>query len=119
MRVQGAVRLSRASEPQPDVALIAPRKDYYRSGHPAGADTFLLIEVSDATLRYDLDVKVPLYARHGVPEVWIIDLQACRMLSFRSPADGRYRDEISTEVPGDTPIAALPCVMVDLSGLLL
>jgi Uma2 family endonuclease len=118
VRVQGAVRLSRASEPQPDVALLAPRKDYYRAGQPSGADTFLLIEVSDSTLRYDRDVKVPLYARHGVPEVWIIDLQASRILSFRSPADGKYRDETSTEAPGDTAIKALPGLTVDLSELL-
>lgn len=75
VRVQGAVRLSRMSEPQPDTALLVPRKDYYRAAHPTGDNTFLVIEVSDSTLRYDRNVKVPLYARHAVPEVWIADLQ--------------------------------------------
>ena len=118
VRVQGAVRLSRASEPQPDVALLVPRTDYYRAGHPAGDNTFLVIEVSDSTLRYDRNVKVPLYARHGVPEVWIVDIPGSQVHFYRSPADGRYRDETSAAVPGPTPIMALPSVTVELSSLM-
>lgn len=118
VRVQGAVRLSRASEPQPDVALLLPRTDYYRAGHPSGDNTFLVIEVSDSTLRYDRNVKVPLYARHGVPEVWIVDITGNQVHFYRNPADGRYRNEASAAEPGATPIMALPAVAVDLSGLM-
>ncbi|HET6630153.1 MAG TPA: Uma2 family endonuclease [Woeseiaceae bacterium] len=118
VRVQGAVRLSQASEPQPDVALLVPRTDYYREGHPSGATTFLVIEVSDSTLRYDCDVKVPLYARHGVPEVWIVDIRSARILCWRLPAGGAYRDEAAIAEPGETPITALPGVSVNLSRLL-
>lgn len=120
VRVQGAVRLSRMSEPQPDVALLVPRTDYYRAGHPSGENTYLVIEVSDSTLRYDRDVKVPLYARHGVPEVWIVDLQNNRLLLWRSPADGKYAEAATTAGPGEMremPIAALAGMTVDLSGL--
>lgn len=118
VRVQGAVRLSRSSEPQPDVALLVPRTDYYRVGHPSGENTFLVIEVSDSTLRYDRDVKVPLYARHEVPEVWIVDLRAGRLLAYRTPVNGAYRDEASTDDLGETPISALPGLVVDLTNLL-
>lgn len=118
VRVRGAVRLSRVTEPQPDIALLVPQADFYRAAHPAGANTYLVIEVSDSTLRYDRNVKVPLYARHGVPEVWIADLRERRMQFFHSPIDGEYREESSIAAPGEMPIGALPGVTVDLSGLL-
>lgn len=118
VRVQGAVRLNRMTEPQPDIALLVPRDDFYRAGHPTGVNTYLVIEVSDSTLRYDIDIKVPLYARHGVPEVWIADPGEGRILFFGSPADGEYREASSATAPGETPIGALPGVAVDLSGVL-
>jgi Uma2 family endonuclease len=93
------------------------RDDYYRRAHPTPADVLLLVEVSDSTLRYDRDVKVALYARHGIPEVWIVDLQNLQVYFHRSPEDGRYLDQTTGE-PGVTPLAALPGVAVDLSGLL-
>jgi Uma2 family endonuclease len=117
-RIQGAIRLSQITEPEPDVAMLRPRADFYRHAHPTGTDTLLVIEVSDSTLRYDRDVRVPLYARHGVPEVWIVDLQHGRLLVYGSPADGEYRQQTSVEQPGVTPLAALPGVSVDLSRLL-
>jgi Uma2 family endonuclease len=117
VQIQSVVRLDRSSEPQPDVALLVPRTDFYRSAHPSPADVLLLIEVSDSTLRYDRDVKAPLYARHGIPEFWIVDLQNMSLRTYRSPVDGKYREEDSTKEPGVTPIAALPAVEVDLFGL--
>ncbi len=115
LRVQNPVRLSRSSEPEPDIAVLKPRADRYRHAHPVGLDTLLVIEVSDSSLRYDCDVKVPLYARHEVPEVWIIDLQGERVLFYRSLADGAYRDHSVDSRPGDASPAALPGVAVDLS----
>jgi len=116
-RIQGAIRLSHITEPEPDVAVLKPRSDFYRHIQPAGTDTLLVIEVSDSTLRYDRDIKVPLYARHGVPEVWVVDLQHSRLLVYGSLADGEYRRHESVEHPGMTPLAALTGVSVDLSAL--
>jgi len=116
-RIRGAIRLSQITEPEPDVAVLKPRADFYRHEHPAGPDTLLVIEVSDSTLRYDRDVKVPLYARQGVPEVWIVDLQHGRLLKFGSLAEGEYRRHESVESPCVTPLASLPGVSVDLSAL--
>jgi Uma2 family endonuclease len=118
VRVQGSVRLSQFSEPEPDVALLKPRPDFYRSRFASGADTLLVVEVSDSTLRYDRDVKVPLYARSGVPEVWVIDLQNGRLLVYGSLVDGAYMRHDSIERPERTPVAALPGVAVDLSSVL-
>jgi len=88
VRIQGSVRLSKISEPQPDVVLLKPRADFYRNEFAMGVDTLLVIEVSDTTLRYDRDVKVPLFARSGVPEAWIFDLQNDLLLVYGSPSDG-------------------------------
>ena len=118
VRIQGAIRLSQITEPEPDVAVLKARADFYRHEQPPGTDTLLVVEVSDSTLRYDRDVKVPLYARHGVAEVWIVDLQRGRVLFYASPADGEYRKQSSVDRPAMTPLAALPSVSVDLSGLL-
>src|SRR5712691_8613860 len=76
LNAQNPVRLSNITEPQPDILLLKPRADFYSSRHPVGEDTYLVLEVSDTTLRYDRDRKVPLYAKSGVPEVWIEHLQA-------------------------------------------
>jgi Uma2 family endonuclease len=118
VRVQGAVRLSQITEPLPDVALLKPRTDFYRHRQPTAADTLLLIEVSESTLRYDREVKLPLYARLGVPEVWIIDLEHDRLLFYRSPTGGEYVLQTSAERPGITPVPGLSDVAIDLSRLL-
>jgi Uma2 family endonuclease len=114
---QVGVRLDLRSEPQPDLAVLAARADFYRGKHPAPEDVLLLVEVSDSTLRYDMDVKVPLYARHGIQQVWVIDLQHGQLHCFRTPRSGQYFDCYTTAEPGIVPIAALSGAQVDLSAL--
>ena len=72
VHAQSPVVLSDRSELQPDLLLLRPRPDYYLSGHPRSQDVLLLIEVSDSTVQFDRKTKVPLYARHGIPEVWLV-----------------------------------------------
>lgn len=74
--VQNPVTLSPDSEPQPDVALLRPRGDYYRRSHPRPEDVCRLIEVADTSLEYDRAVRVPRYARAGIPEARVVDLMA-------------------------------------------
>ena len=118
VRVQQPVRLSRSSEPQPDVSLLRPRPEDYTRAHPRPEDALLVVEVSDTTLRYDREVKVPLYARHGIPELWIVDLVGGQMHFFRSPQAGKYSDVSSTEEPSVVRLATLSDATVDLSGIL-
>lgn len=117
-RVRGPVRLGDLSEPEPDLALLLPRADYYRDALPGGADVLLIIEVADSTQHLDRRVKVPLYARHGVPEVWVIDLENGLVHFHRRPDNGTYAEISATEHPEVTPIAALPGITIDLSGVL-
>jgi Uma2 family endonuclease len=98
VRSQLPVRLSRSSEPQPDLALVTARPGGYRRAHPTTADVLLVMEVSDTTLRYDLNVKARLYATHGIPEYWVVDLVANRVWRHRRPSGTAYaeRDEVVT-----------------------
>lgn len=116
--VQNPVRLDRRSEPQPDFALLRRRDDFYRSGEPAGAaDTLLLIEVADSSLAYDRGVKLPLYARAGIPEYWIVDLKARLLEAYRQPSATGYLNA-TTHGPGEPlPLAADPEIVVPLETL--
>lgn len=80
---QNPVRLDAMSEPEPDIAIVRPRADCYTTAHPGPSDALLVIEVADTSLAYDLGTKVPLYARHGIPEVWVIDAATRRTRVFR------------------------------------
>lgn len=99
--VQGPLRLSDSSEPQPDLMLLKPRTDFYRRAHPTAADVLLLVEVAQSSLAYDRKVKLPLYARHGVPEVWIVNLGESVVEVYRNPKDETYQDA-TTATRGDT-----------------
>jgi Uma2 family endonuclease len=91
IRGQNPVVLGGYSEPQPDLALLRPRADFYAAGHPGPADILLLVEVADTTAASDRRVKVPLYARNGVPEVWLVDLEAETIIAYRGAAPDGYR----------------------------
>ncbi len=89
--VQSPVTLVEESEPQPDLAILKFRADYYRDAHPGPGDVHLLIEVADISVRYDRDIKVALYARNGIREVWLVDLAEMRLEVYHGPEGGEYR----------------------------
>lgn len=74
VRRQNPVTLDDASEPEPDLAVVARRDDYYAGGHPRPSDVALLVEVADSSLALDRRRKLPLYGAAGVPESWLVDL---------------------------------------------
>jgi Uma2 family endonuclease len=114
---QTPLRLGEHSEPEPDLMLVRQRQGGYADRHPSAADVLLLIEVADTSLRYDLEVKVPLYARHGVAEVWVVDLENRRVHFLRRPAGDAYADAGTQANAAGAPVAALPGTTIDLSGL--
>ncbi|HAR68534.1 MAG TPA: Uma2 family endonuclease [Thermus scotoductus] len=89
------------SELYPDLALLQPRSDFYEEGLPTAEDALLVVEVAETSFCYDLEVKVPLYAKGGVPEVWVVDLEGRRVLVHREPREGGYK-EVRTLGPRDT-----------------
>lgn len=89
VRIQNPIQLDDYSEPEPDVVIAQNRS--YQEAHPGPQDILLLIEVADTTLKYDRDIKIPLYARCGIPEVWLIDVQKQRLEIHRQPSQEGYR----------------------------
>jgi Uma2 family endonuclease len=92
LRIQDPLRLDDYSEPQPDVAVVKGRADFYRDAHPGPTDVLLVIEVADTSADIDRTEKMPLYGRSGVPEVWVIDLSTHQIDVYRRPTSGGYLD---------------------------
>ncbi len=115
IRCQDPVVLDDRSEPQPDLALVRRPWRGYPHTHPEPGDIYLLIEVSDSTLNFDRTVKVELYARAGIPEVWIVDLTTDRVLVHRAPSGGVYGSVIPVEAPGMLCVEALLGVTIPVA----
>ncbi len=117
--VQTPVDLDDYSEPQPDVVLLRPRADFYTTVHPCPADVLLLIEVADSSLDYDRNVKVPLYARAGVPEVWLVDLTgAGRVEVYQNPSGAGYGRLLRPSREDVVPLPGLEGVTLAVADIL-
>jgi Uma2 family endonuclease len=90
VRVQNPICLDDKSEPQPDIALVQRRADFYEESLPNTDHVLLLVEVADSTVNYDRDVKVPNYARSGIQEVWLWDLEVNCLEVYRNPTANGY-----------------------------
>ena len=86
-----ARQLHVANEPQPDIMLLRPRADFYRAHIPGPADVLLVVEVAESSAALDRRVKLPLYARSGIPEVWLVDLGQETIGAYRDPSPDGYR----------------------------
>jgi len=95
------------NEPEPDLIVLARPSREIMSGNPQPADLRLVVEISDATLGFDLRVKAPLYARAGIFEYWVVDISARRIIVHRDPQDGAYRSiEAYSEQEAVNPLAS-------------
>src|SRR5690606_26231594 len=88
--VQDPIHLGEYSEPQPDLALLNPRPDFYARSHPGPEDVLLLVEVMESSATYDREVKVPLYARFGIAETWLLALEPGVIEMYRAPGPEGY-----------------------------
>jgi len=88
--IQNPLWIPIRSRPEPDIVLLKWRDDLYAGKRPEPEDVLLLIEVSDTTLRVDRQIKVPLYARAGIPEVWIVNLNDSLIEVYAEPSKGKY-----------------------------
>ncbi len=114
--VGNPVRLTRYSEPQPDFSVLKPR-DGYRTMLPRPEDTMLAVEVANTSLDYDRKVKLALYARSGIPEVWIVNLTAGEVEVYRSPVADSYTSVTRAGGSDTLTIEAIPGVLIQVARI--
>jgi Uma2 family endonuclease len=89
--IQDPIHIDEYNEPEPDIALLKPREDFYEEQHAIPQDVLLLIEVSDSTIEYDREIKKNLYAEAGIVELWIVNLQDETVECYSQLKNGQYR----------------------------
>jgi Uma2 family endonuclease len=94
VRVQSPIALTEHSSPEPDVSVLAFRDDFYEAALPTASQVLLAVEVAWSSLGYDRDIKLPLYAAAGVPEVWIVNVDARQLEVYRDPRGAHYRTRL-------------------------
>lgn len=118
MSTQDPLRIDNFSEPQPDVMLLKPSEDDYTSRHPRPEDVFLLIEVSDSTIDFDRDEKIPAYGKAGIREVWIVNLNELTVEIYREPHFTGYGSKTILKAGATATPLAFPDVAVSVAELL-
>ncbi len=116
--VQDPVRLDDLSEPEPDVSVLRPRQDFYAAAHPGPGDVLWLIEVSDSSLVFDRRVKLPLYAAHGIPELWVVSLAEDLVEVLQMPSGKGYTVSRKLRPGARLAPAAFPDVELEVEALL-
>jgi Uma2 family endonuclease len=110
--IQNPIQLPNDSVPQPDVALLNGHRSRYTGRRVTSEDALLVVEVSDATLKIDRGIKLPLYAQAGVPEAWIVNLEDDVIEVYSEPVDGVYQKTWVARKGSSIPLpAGLPGVV--------
>lgn len=113
---QGPLQLGESDMPEPDVMLLRPSEDDYTSRHPVAGDVFLVIEVADSSLTFDQNVKLPLYARAGIEEVWILNVPQKQIEIYRQPQFMAYESKTILRT-GEAAPARFPDATIDVRQL--
>ncbi|WP_428536166.1 Uma2 family endonuclease [Rhodopila sp.] len=116
--VQNPVQLGDRSEPEPDFTVLRPRADDYRRSTPSSEDVLLVIEIAASSLDYDRAVKRPLYASHGISELWIVNLAVGEVEVCRNPAGDDYASVSRVGREGVLEPLLLPGVAISVAALL-
>jgi len=116
--IQNPLQLSNYTEPEPDIVLLKPRLDEYAAKKPLAEDALLVVEVAETTFAFDSKVKLPRYAKKGVPEVWIEHLTEDALLVYRNPAGNRYATELALRSRDSVSPIAFPDAVFAIDQLL-
>jgi Uma2 family endonuclease len=115
---QNPLQLGDLSEPEPDFMLLKPNADFYSSRHPVAEDVLLLIEVADSSLKFDQNQKLRLYALHGIPEYWLLNLNDCCLEVYRKPLGENYAEKTTLYANDQVTISQLPEFTIQISSIL-
>lgn len=117
VRCQHPIAINRHNEPQPDIAVVLPRKDNYRLSHPGSDEVLLIIEISDSSLAQDLEVKRRLYAKAEIAEYWVLDIQGRELHVFLKPWDGDYTEQRTCRGEDEVQSTLIPELKLAVSEL--
>ena len=115
VQVQCPVRLSEYDMPEPDVAILEAREDFYAAGAAGPSDCLLVVEVAESSLVFDRERKLPRYGKAGVLEVWLADLTTRTLHVFRSPQADGYADARELRFQGSVSPLALDDLTVTVA----
>ena len=116
--VKNPIHLDPYSEPEPDVVVLKYRDDFYSESLPRPTDVLLLTEVADTSLSYDRHVKVPLYAKAGILEVWVVDVENEQIYVYRNPVRGKYQETFVVKRGETIALVAFPEVVLQVDEIL-
>jgi len=116
--VQDPLQLGDLSEPEPDFMLLKPHEDFYTSRHPIADDVLLLIEIADSSLRFDQNEKLRLYAQHGIPEYWLLNLNDHCLEVYRKPSGDVYAEKNTLQAGDSVTLSQLPDISIQVSAIL-
>jgi Uma2 family endonuclease len=112
LRLQSPIQLDDYSEPEPDIAVVMPNPLDYDDHHPRPEEVFLLIEVADSSLKYDREVKALAYAKSGIADYWILNVNQRKLHVYRLPSPDGYQSEtILSEDVTISPLAFPDCAI--------
>ena len=117
VRCQHPIRISRFSEPQPDIAIVRARSDDYILSHPCADEVLLIIEISDSSLAQDLETKRRLYAKAEIAEYWVLDIQGRELHVFLKPWDGDYTEQRNCRGDDEVQSTLIPELKLAVSEL--
>jgi len=118
VNAQNPLQLGDLSEPEPDFMLLKPNPDFYSSRHPVANDVLLLIEVADSSLAFDQKQKLRLYALHGIPEYWLLNLNDNCLEVYRHPHGESYEQKTTLRAGDLISLSQLPDIAIKLSDIL-
>jgi Uma2 family endonuclease len=109
--------LDELSQPEPDLALLRNRGNEYAANHPRAQDVLLLIEVSDTTLKFDREEKLPRYAKAGIPEIWLVDVDQQQIEQYSQPNQGVYEKKGVRKINDEIQSLGSPTISLAVMGL--
>lgn len=118
INVQNPLQLGDLSAPQPDFMLLKPSLDFFRSRYPRASDVLLLIEISDTSVDFDRTRKLRLYAMHGVPEYWLVNLQDNCVELYCHPRADAYEQKSTLRVGDSITLSMLPWISIAVADIL-
>ena len=118
LSVQKPLQLGDLSEPEPDFMLLKPNADFYSSRHPNANDVLLLIEVADSSLTFDQNQKLRLYALHGIPEYWLLNLNDSSLEVYRKPNGEVYAEKTTLRAGDILTLSQPPEISLSIADIL-